>query len=268
MSVLRESALRLAILVIAALASAAPARAGVTRWYSSLEDAGADARETGRPMLLDFWADWCVACKVMEKEVYNDQQFVDAAQAFLAVRIDYDKKTAISRKYNVTALPTVVFTDSYGSELFRHVGFIDLKTLTALLKALPHDMSAINDLSRVLARDRNNFEALDAMGRTLREAGLFRASNEYYSRAIQRTEAKADPVRREAILGEMGANLLDVKEGKKAAEVFEKCLKEFPASADRPEWSRSAWGGSMQFVVMVSVHCCVKPVSLGGPPAG
>ena len=237
MSVLKESARRLAILVIAGLASAPPARAASTRWYGSLEDASAEARGTNRPMLLDFWADWCVACKVMETEVYNDQTFVDAAQPFLTVRIDYDKKTAIARKYNVAALPTIVFTDSYGNEIFRYAGFMDVKTFSALLRALPHDMSAINDLSRVLARDRNNFAALDAMGRNLRQAGLFRASNDYYARAIQRTEARGDPARREAILGEMGANYLDVKEGKKAAEVFEKCLKEFPASAHRPEWS-------------------------------
>ena len=237
MSIVKHSALRLAVLAIASLGVAGSARAGSTRWYSSLEDAGADARATSRPMLLDFWADWCVACKVMEKEVYNDEQFVDAAQPFLTVRIDYDKKTAIARKYNVAALPTIVFTDSYGNEIFRYAGFIDVKTFTALLRALPHDVSVINGLSRVLAQDRNNFAALDAMGRNLREAGLFRASNEYYGRAIQRSEAKGDPARREAILAAMGANYLDVKEGKKAVELFEKCLKEFPGSARRPEWT-------------------------------
>jgi thioredoxin-related protein len=237
MPALKKSALRLAILGIAGLAVAASARAGSTRWYSSLEEASAVAREMNRPMLLDFWADWCVACTVMEKEVYDDQRFADAAQSFLAVRIDYDKQTAISRKFNVTALPTIVFTDSYGNEIFRYTGFIDVKRFTALLRALPHDMSTINDLSKVLARDRNNFAALDAMGRRLREAGLFRASNDYYARAFQRAEARANPDMREAILAEMGANYLDVREGKKAADIFARCLKEFPASARRSEWS-------------------------------
>ena len=154
------------------------------------------------------------------------------------MRIDYDKQTAISRKYNVTGLPTIVFTDSYGNEIFRHAGVLDAKRFTACCGRCRHDISAINDLGKVLAQDRNNFAALDGMGRYLREASLFRASNDYYARALQRTEAKADPARREAILADMGANYLDVKEGKKAAEVFEKCLKEFPASARRPEWSR------------------------------
>src|SRR4029079_9920758 len=118
-------------LAIVGLTVAASAHAGSTRWYNSVEEASAEARETTRPMLLDFWADWCVACKVMEKEVYNDQGFVDAAQSFLTVRIDYDKKTAIAKKYNVIALPTIVFTDSYGNEIFRYAGFIDVQRFTA-----------------------------------------------------------------------------------------------------------------------------------------
>jgi thioredoxin-like negative regulator of GroEL len=236
MSVLK-SACRLVVLAIATLAVAASSQADDTRWYSSLEDASARARDTGQPMLVDFWADWCVACKVMEKEVYSDRGVADAARSFLAVRIDYDKHTDIAKKYNVTALPTIVFTDSYGNEIFRYAGFIDVQRFNALLRALPHDMTAINELSRILARDRNNFAALDAMGRRLRDAGLFRASNDYYGRALQRTEARADPDKRAAILAEIGANYLEVKEGKKAAEIFEKCLKEFPASARRDEWS-------------------------------
>jgi thioredoxin-like negative regulator of GroEL len=207
------------------------------RWYSNLEEASSAARETNKPMMLDFWADWCAACKVMEKEVYSDAQFTEAAQRFMPVRIDFDKRTELARKYNVTELPTLVFTDSYGGELFRYHGFMDVKPLSELLLSLPGDVSEFNRLNRVLAQDKGNFAALEAMGKNLRAAGLFLASNDYYSRALQTSEGKTNSDKREATLMEMGLNSLEVKDGKRAAEIYEKCLKEFPASGHKPEWS-------------------------------
>lgn len=216
----------------AARSSAAP-----VRWYASIEEASAAARETNRPLMLDFWADWCTACKVMEKEVYPTDQFARAAESFVLVRIDADRKTDLSRKYKVTALPTLVFTDSYGNELFRYFGFMDLQPIAGLLQSLPQDVTEFNRFNKVLAADKNNFEALDGMGARLQAAGLFRTSNEYYARALQRKEAKASPAVRESILSAMAANYLDVKEGKRAVETFQRCLKEFPNSPRKDEWT-------------------------------
>ena len=70
----------------------------------------------------------------------------------------------------------------------------------------------------------------------MRAAGLFRASNDYYGRALQRSEAKTNATKKQSILSDMGANYLEVKEGKHAADVFDKCLKEFPTSPRRQEW--------------------------------
>lgn len=206
------------------------------QWYSSLEEASAAARQANQPMMLDFWADWCAACKVMQTEVYSNSDFQEATQRFLPVRIDFDKKPAIARKYNIVALPTIVFTDSYGTELFRYRGYIDAKVLAELLRALPADVSEFNRLNRILAEDKNNFEALESMGKKLRISELFLASNEYYAKALQNRAAKADPQKKAPIMAEMALNFLEVKEAKKAAETFEKCLKEFPDSQNRLEW--------------------------------
>ncbi len=210
--------------------------AGSVNWYSSIEETSAAARQANKPMMLDFWADWCAACKVMESEVYSNSDFQEATQRFLPVRIDFDKKPAIARKYSIVALPTIVFTDSYGTELFRYRGYIGSKVLAELLRALPADVSEFNRLNRILAEDKNNFEALESMGKKLRVSGLFLASNDYYAKALQNSASKADPQKKEPIMAEMALNFLEVKEAKKAAETFEKCLKEFPNSGSRLGW--------------------------------
>jgi thioredoxin-like negative regulator of GroEL len=206
-------------------------------WYSNIERASVLAQEANKPMVIDFQAEWCEACKVMEKEVYTDVRVVDASRGFLPVRIAFDTNPQIARKYNVTALPTLVFTDSYGNELLRWHGYIDAKPLAEVLRSLPADVSEFNQLSRILAKDKNNAEALEAMGSKLRAAGLFLTSNTYYGRALQRPEAKSDPARRETIMNQVALNSLEVKDGAKAADTLEKCLKEFPNSQQTTGWT-------------------------------
>jgi thioredoxin-like negative regulator of GroEL len=206
-------------------------------WYSTVEEASAQAIPANRPMMIDFWATWCLPCKAMDQQVYSTAEFRQAAKRFLPVRIDYDKKTALARKYNVGALPTIVFADSYGDELFRYEGYVGAAPLLALVNALPGNVTEFNRLNRILAQDKNNFEALDAMGRRLREAGLFRASSDYYARAAREPAARSSPERREAIFNGIASNFLEVKDGKLAAEWFENCLKTFPNSPRKDEWT-------------------------------
>jgi thioredoxin-like negative regulator of GroEL len=229
----------LAISLIVGITRATPASAASMRWRGSIPEASADAQPLNRPIMLDFWADWCAPCKVMETEVYTNSDFVEASEQFMAVRINADKEPTIARKYRITALPTLLFTDSYGNELFRYIGAMAARPLTELLRALPHDVTEFNRLNQLLARDKNNFEALKGMGENLRTAGLYRASNNYYERALQHREAKTSPTEKQFILSDMGANYLDVKDGKHAANLFEKCLKEFPTSPRKEEWALS-----------------------------
>jgi thiol-disulfide isomerase/thioredoxin len=208
------------------------------KWYPTFEAASAGAQRDGKPIMLDFWADWCLPCKIMDSEVYPNDEVVQAAVPFALVKIDFDRKPALARRYRVENMPTLVFTDSYGRELFRYSGFIGAPALSALLRSLPHDVSEFNRLSKVLDRNRNTLSALSAMGSQLRAAGLYLASNEYYQRALEHGDPKPDAATREALLTEVGLNYLDVKEGRLGAEIFEKCLKEFPNSRRTVEWTR------------------------------
>ena len=95
-------------------------------WSKSDEDARALAAKEGRPMLIDFTADWCAACHEMEATTFVDPRFWKAAERFVALRIDGTDDSAPifstnAAKYAVQGLPAVVILDSKGevSTVFR-----------------------------------------------------------------------------------------------------------------------------------------------------
>jgi thiol-disulfide isomerase/thioredoxin len=226
--------LRLPLFLLLVTTAAVDAEPGI-RWFKNLSQASAAAQETGRPMMIDFWADWCEPCKVMDATVYSDATLAKAVdQKIIAVRIHFDMQREIARKYNTTAIPYLAFTNSYGTELMHHRGFLGAHELIAVVNALPADVSELNRLDRLLQQDKNDFEALLAMGQQLRSAGFFESSSAYYQRAIKQDGAKKHPGQREFILREMGLNFLELKHGKQAARAFETCVKEFPKSENRP----------------------------------
>ena len=86
-------------------------------------------------MLLDFVADWCAACKVMAKRRLRDVRLRARGRTdFVLVSVDADHRTDLALKYKIATLPSVIFTDSQGNELFRATGFIDLKPMMELLE--------------------------------------------------------------------------------------------------------------------------------------
>ena len=92
----------------------------------------ADARRAKaekRPLMVDFTAEWCAACKRMSKETFSDPRVMEKAGGFVAVKIDATDDEdpqieAVKGKYKVVGLPTLVIYDSTGAERQRFNDFV------------------------------------------------------------------------------------------------------------------------------------------------
>lgn len=116
-----------------------PAPAG---WFESFAAAEQEARGQGKPLLIDFGADWCPACRRMTAEVLSLPQVAGALADFVLVRVDVDEHPGLASRYGVTALPTFVATDAGGRELHRFEGYRDVGEFLAEVQTARRRLTA------------------------------------------------------------------------------------------------------------------------------
>lgn len=85
---------------------------------SELQSALADAKAQGKPVMLDFYADWCVACKEFEKYTFHAKQVENKLSGFVLLQADVTKNQPqdieLLKALNVLGLPTIEFWNAQG----------------------------------------------------------------------------------------------------------------------------------------------------------
>jgi thiol:disulfide interchange protein DsbD len=95
-----------------------------------VERALAAARAERRPVMIDFFAEWCAACKELDRETYVAPDVVAESARFVRIKVDgtntLDPVDALYQRFGVIGLPTVAFVGSDGTILTepRVTGFL------------------------------------------------------------------------------------------------------------------------------------------------
>ena len=109
---------------------------------SFLEEKRAVAKAAGRPVMIDFWAQWCVYCKKLDKSVWNVPEVVAEAQRFETIKVDAtapddEEMTKIKEEFKVPGLPRIIFIDSRGEVLHgRSAGFKSAEEMLTIMKSI------------------------------------------------------------------------------------------------------------------------------------
>ena len=163
------------------------------RWEHRFDEAVKKARAAGKPIMVDFWADWCSWCHKLDRTTYVDPLVVKLAEEFVSVKVDTEKgrkNQEIALRYNVRTLPTIAFISPGGRQILRLDGFQGPGQFPRTMQAAREAARQVMAWEAALDRDPNDPAALFGLGVHLFE-------QEYYedSRALLYRAAAADGAR-------------------------------------------------------------------------
>ena len=127
------------LLLVAGAAFALPRSTGSGIPWKKYDAATVSA--TGKPIIIDFYADWCIPCKELDEKTFSNADVAGELGRFTRVKADLTKPEdpavqELTKKYKIVGVPTIVFLDSSGHELNaqRLTGFEPPQQFVARLK--------------------------------------------------------------------------------------------------------------------------------------
>ncbi len=112
-------------------------------WETFSEKKLVEARTDRMPVIMDFYADWCIPCMELDRNTFTNAEVAKESKEFVRLKVDlthFDspEAEALRKKYNISGVPTIVFLKSDGTEVVdsRIIGFVPPSDFVKRLKAV------------------------------------------------------------------------------------------------------------------------------------
>ncbi len=92
------------------------------QWLDYHEELIQGAKQQAQPVIIDFTADWCIPCRIMEQRTFASPPVIAKAKQFLTLRVNLTqsaqpKSRSFMERYRIKGVPTVIFLDQRGKEI-------------------------------------------------------------------------------------------------------------------------------------------------------
>jgi thiol-disulfide isomerase/thioredoxin len=112
-----------------------PGFAAIT-WSSSFEAARAQAAASNRPVLIDFYTDWCGWCKKLDAEVFTNGRVVELSRRFVMLRLNAESEGAgLAQQFGVRGYPNIVLLTPAGQTMGQIAGYLPPADFAQLMEA-------------------------------------------------------------------------------------------------------------------------------------
>ena len=107
-----------------------PTQTNSINWAPYSKQAYDEAVAKHKPILLDFYADWCIPCKELDKVTFADARVIGEASRYTALKVDLTSATsevsvALTKEFKITGVPTVIIMNGDNTEYERITKFVE-----------------------------------------------------------------------------------------------------------------------------------------------
>jgi thiol:disulfide interchange protein DsbD len=113
-------------------------------WQSYQSELLIKAKNEQKPVIMDFYADWCIPCKELDKFTFSDSRVIEASSDFVTLKVDLtsfqsEETSKLREKYSIKGVPTILFLSASGEEIseLRLSGYEDADKFLQRLSKIP-----------------------------------------------------------------------------------------------------------------------------------
>ncbi len=202
-------------------------------WQTDYEAVLKAAQSSPKPIIADFYTDWCSWCKKMDSTTFQDTTVISFLKDYYLLKINAEQDTLTAKKYGIVAYPTLVLVDASGNEIDR----LHYAEPAEFIKIIQDYQSGIGTLADFLNQQQQYPDSLDL---------LYKIADKYQSRG-DKANAKLyfdriltlDPKNQAGFsdnaLLEIGHVFRRAKEFDSAMIYFNRYLTDFPSDSLAPD---------------------------------
>jgi tetratricopeptide (TPR) repeat protein len=172
------------------------------KWEKKFDEAIKKAKRDGKPLVIDFWADWCGWCHRLDRTTYADPTVIRRAQEFVAVKVNVEgsrRELEVCARYRVgSRLPVILFLSPEGRELFRVNAYQGPGQFPRTLDLARQVAGRVMAWERALEADPDDAVALLGLGRHMYEREYFEDAQGLLRQAVAHDSGASVGERREA----------------------------------------------------------------------
>lgn len=157
-------------------------------WLSNLDKAKSLAKELDKLIVVDFMADWCGPCRIMDQMLWESAEMAALSRDFVGLKINIDNDRAVAGAFGVTGIPKVVIATANGEIIWQMVGFRTATPYLDIMNAIPVEVKEINKASSALEGSKKDPKLLFELGLAFQNTGKSIDNEELKNSFLSRCE--------------------------------------------------------------------------------
>jgi thioredoxin 2 len=181
------SSLLVALLLLGVTATAETI--GELEFGDDFDALAARAQQSGTPILIDFYTDWCHWCKALADSTLPDAYVQKFLQNFELGKINAEADTLLAARYGVRSFPTVLLVKPTGIEIDRIVGFLPPEDFVSAVVASLAGVGTLEDLLTRLAQQPTNYDLTYKVAEKYMYRGDYNKARAYFAQILAKVPA-------------------------------------------------------------------------------